>query len=106
LHYNHKGVSQQTVDPPDYRRLYLCYVDQLAGRAVCGIEGIPRYKHERTNVTCGNAYCCLNNMENDGGCSNNSVASLDTWNPVGHCQGSSDRFCCGQIFPHEYICEP
>jgi hypothetical protein len=98
-------VKNKTLDPPDYRRLYLCYVDQLVGRALSDIEGIPCSINEQTIFTCGNAYCTLKNMKSEGGCSNNSCESLYTWNPGGECQGFSDRVCSGQILPDECIRE-
>ena len=105
LTFQSHRVKHKAVDPPDYRPFYLFYVDQLESRTVCDIEGVPCSKHERTIVTYGKANCCLNNMEKNGGCSNNSCEFLDSRNPCGHCQGSSDRICCGQIFPDECIRE-
>ena len=100
------NVKHKALDPPDNRHFYLWYVDKLVGRALSGIKGIPCWIHERTVFSYGKAYCCLNNMISKGGCSNNRGEFLDTRNPGGHRQGSSDRICCGQILPDECIREP
>jgi len=104
--FHSRNVNYEAVDPPDNRRFYLWNVDQLVGRAVFDIEGIPCSIYERTVVTCSKAYCCLSNMKSNAGCSNNRQEFLDTWNPASHCQGPSDRICCRQIFPDKCIREP
>ena len=100
------NVKHTALDPLDNRRFYLWYVDQLVCRAVCDIERIPCSIYKWTVVTYGKANCYMRKMESNDGCSYNSCEFLDTWNPGGHCQGSSDRVCCGQIFPDECIREP
>ena len=100
------NMQFKAVNPPDYISSYLCLFDQFVGRALLSIQRISGLVQERASVTCRKLYCILYQMENEIRTRNNRYGVLDTWDPGGHCHGSSVRIPCGQILPGEYIREP